>query len=92
MRGKYNIAEGLGIVALGRDLVSLDAILFNLTNRSILQSAGVNRAPIEMAQEEFGAYDRKALEESKNESGELAVTVAIMMKTRERWHGIIRSS
>jgi len=67
--GKYNIIEGLGVVAFGRDLVSLDAILLNLTDQSILQSAEVNRAPIDIAEEEFGAYDREALKESKMKVG-----------------------
>jgi len=67
--GKYNVVGGLGVVAFGRDLVSLDAILLNLTNQLILQSAEVNRMPIEIAQEEFGAYDREALKESKMKVG-----------------------
>jgi len=67
--GKYNIVEGFGVMAFGRDLVSLDAILLNLTDQSILQSAEVNRAPIDMAEEEFGAYDREALKESKMKMG-----------------------
>ncbi len=67
--GKYNVVEGFGVMALGRDLVSLDAILLNLTDQSILQSAEANRAPIDMAEEEFGAYDREALKESKMKVG-----------------------
>lgn len=67
--GKYNIVEGFGVMTFGRDLVSLDAILLNLTDQSILQSAEVNRAPIDMAEEEFGAYDREALKESKMKVG-----------------------
>lgn len=68
-RMKYNIIEGLGVVAFGRDLVSLDAILLNLTDQSILQSAESNRAPIDMAEEEFGAYNRDVLKESKMKVG-----------------------
>jgi uncharacterized protein (DUF362 family) len=67
--GKYNIAKNLGVVAFGRDLVSLDAILHNLTSQSLLQNAQTNRAPIEMAEKEFGAYDRAILEESKMKVG-----------------------
>jgi uncharacterized protein (DUF362 family) len=67
--GKYNIIEGLGVVAFGRDLVSLDAILLNLTEGLILQSAESNRAPIDMAEEEFGAYNRDVLKESKMKVG-----------------------
>ncbi len=68
-RMKYNIIEALEVVAFGRDLVSLDAILLNLTDQSILQVAELNRAPIDMAEEEFGAYDREALKESKMKVG-----------------------
>jgi len=67
--GKYNVGEGLGVAAFGRDLVSLDAILLNLTDQWMLQNAEVNRMPIEMAQEEFGAYDKEVLQESKMKVG-----------------------
>jgi uncharacterized protein (DUF362 family) len=67
--GKYNVVDGFGVMAFGRDLVSLDAILLNLTDQSILQSAEVNRTPIDMAEEEFGAYDREVLKESKMKVG-----------------------
>ncbi|MFQ5822381.1 MAG: DUF362 domain-containing protein, partial [Candidatus Heimdallarchaeota archaeon] len=68
-RMKYNIVEGLEIVAFGRDLVSLDAILLNLTDQWILQVPELNHEPIDMAQEEFGAYDKEALKESKIKVG-----------------------
>ncbi|MFX0202850.1 MAG: DUF362 domain-containing protein, partial [Candidatus Hodarchaeota archaeon] len=68
-RMKYNIVEGLGVVAFGRDLVSLDAILLNLTDQWILQVPEHNRMPIDMAEEEFGAYDREAFKESKIKVG-----------------------
>ena len=68
-RMEYNIIEGLEVVAFGRDLVSLDAILLNLTDQSILQVAELNRAPIDMAEEEFGIYDREVLKESKMKVG-----------------------
>jgi uncharacterized protein (DUF362 family) len=67
--GKYSVGEGLGVVAFGRDLVSLDAILLNLTDQWMLQNAEVNRMTIEMAQEEFGAYDKEVLKESKMKVG-----------------------
>jgi len=63
--GKYNIRENLGVIAFGRHLVSLDAILLNLTDQWIKDVTEVNRKPIDIAQEEFGAYDRKDLKESK---------------------------
>ncbi|HDZ18186.1 hypothetical protein LCGC14_0721030 [marine sediment metagenome] len=68
--GKYNIKEGFGVVAFGRHLVSLDAILLNLTDQWTRVVAKINRLPINMAQEEFGAYDREALKESKLEVGD----------------------
>ena len=63
--GKYNIIEDLGVVAFGRHLVSLDAILLNLTDQWIRQVEEINRAPIVLAEEEFGSYDRDILKESK---------------------------
>lgn len=68
--GRYNIEEGHGIVALGRDLLSLDAILLNLTDKSTLQSESVNIEPIDFAEEEFGAYDREVLKQSKIKVGD----------------------
>lgn len=62
---KYNIIEGLGVVAFGRDLVSLDAILCNLAG---FDFKGFN-AYINRAEEEFGAYDREILKESKMKGG-----------------------
>ena len=67
--GKYDIRENLGVIAFGRHLVSLDAILLSLTDQWIKQVEEVNRAPINMAQEEFGAYDREFLNESKLKVG-----------------------
>ncbi|KKL95592.1 hypothetical protein LCGC14_1853030 [marine sediment metagenome] len=55
--GKYNIIKDFGVVAFGRHLVSLDAILLNLTHQWIKEVAEINRVPIDKAQEEFGAYD-----------------------------------
>jgi len=63
--GKYNIIENLGIIAFGRHLVSLDAILLNLTEEWIRQVEKINRAPIVIAEEEFGSYNRDILKESK---------------------------
>ena len=68
-RMKYNIVEGLGVVAFGRDLVSLDAILLNLTDQWILQVPELNRVPIDIAEEEFGAYDRETIKASQMKVG-----------------------
>jgi len=67
--GKYNIIEELGVVTFGRHLVSLDAIILNLTDQWIKQVTEINKVPIDMAQEEFGAYDRGLLKESKLKVG-----------------------
>ena len=64
--GKYNVVEGMGFVAFGRSLPSLDAILLGLTDPSLRRIADVNRAPIEMSEKEFGAYDRSAVDEAKS--------------------------
>ena len=65
--GKYNIVEDLGVVAFGRDLVSLDAILCNIAERSRLRKT-IDRT-IDLAEEEFGAYDRKVLKDAKMKIG-----------------------
>jgi len=64
-RPKYNIIEGLGFVAFGRDLVSLDAILCNLAGFDFKEFWGY----IKLAEEEFGAYDRAVLKDSKMKAG-----------------------
>jgi len=65
--GRYNIVEGLGLVAFGRDLVSLDAILLNLNDHLMLQET--NRLALEVAEQEFGAYDRDVVKEAKMKVG-----------------------
>lgn len=67
--GKYSLSEGLGAVIFGRDLVSLDAILLNLSDPSKRWAARFNRTSIELAQEEFGAIDREAVKEAKVKMG-----------------------
>jgi len=67
--GKYNIIENLGVIAFGKHLVSLDAILLNLTDQWIRLVEEVNRAPIVLAEEEFGSYDKEILKESKKKVG-----------------------
>jgi len=62
---KYNVIKDLGFVAFGRDLVSLDAILCNLAGFDFKRFWGY----INLAEEEFGAYDREALKESKVKVG-----------------------
>jgi uncharacterized protein (DUF362 family) len=65
--GKYNIVKGLGVVAFGRDPVSLDAIFCNLAGFDLTEWG----AHIDMAEEEgLGAYDREALKESKTKVGD----------------------
>lgn len=63
--GRYKIVRGLGVVVFGRDAVSLDAIFCNLAGLDITSNGGY----IDMAGEEFGAYDLKVLDESKMKVG-----------------------
>jgi uncharacterized protein (DUF362 family) len=65
--GKYNIVKNMGIIAFSRDLVSLDAILCNLAGLNFKQFG----SHINLAEEEFGAYDREVLKESKMKVGNL---------------------
>lgn len=58
--GAYNIVRDLGVVALGRPLVSLDAVLCGLI--------GVDPEKIsylQLGEEAFGPYDRRHVEEAK---------------------------
>ena len=52
--GKYNISEGSGFVAIGRNLAALDALLLQLTDPSIRTIAEINTAPIARAEDELG--------------------------------------
>ncbi|MEE8570602.1 MAG: hypothetical protein V3S97_06390 [Candidatus Bathyarchaeia archaeon] len=61
----YNVVKDLGIIVFGRNLASLDAILLRLTEGSIVVSDEVNRKPIKLALEEFGAIDEEVLKEAK---------------------------
>ena len=68
--GKYNIIKAFGVVAFGRHLVSLDAILLNLTDQWITVVPKLNKVPIDIAQKEFGPYDKEFLKESKLKVGD----------------------
>jgi len=64
--GRYSIADGGGVIAMGKDLVSLDAILLNLSDPSRRQiEEATMRVPINQAEEEFGAIDREAIEDAR---------------------------
>ena len=65
--GRFNIVEGLGLVALGRDLVLLVAIVLSFNDHLTLQET--NRMALEIAEQEFGAYDREALKEARMKVG-----------------------
>ncbi len=58
---RYNIIENPGFMAFGRDLVSLDAILGNLAG---FDPKSFN-SYIDLAEKEFGPYDREAFKKSK---------------------------
>ena len=65
--GRYNIREGRGAIAFGRNLVELDALLLGISDpsqRNIVEA--INRAPINLAQDEFGAVDRTLLDEARD--------------------------
>jgi uncharacterized protein (DUF362 family) len=66
----YNIIKDLGVVVFGRNLASLDAILLNLTEESVHVSDELNRKPILLALEEFGAIDEEILQEAKMKVGD----------------------
>jgi uncharacterized protein (DUF362 family) len=62
---RNEIVNGLGLVAFGRDLVSLDTMFFNLLGFSFKHFRGyINKA------EEFGTYDRDAVKEAKMKVGD----------------------
>jgi len=65
--GRFSIVEGVGLLAFGRDLVSLDAILLSLTDHLKLQET--NRLALDLAEQEFGSYDRNVLKEAKMKVG-----------------------
>lgn len=69
-RMKYNISDGSGVLVFGRDLVSLDAILLNITDGEIFQDEKINRESIYLAEEEFGAVNQELLKESKEKVGQ----------------------
>lgn len=69
--GRYDVVEGLGFVACGRDLVSIDSLLLGLTEGRIGVAERVNREPIRLAEEEgLGASDDRALEAAKVKVGD----------------------
>ena len=64
--GRNEVVEGNGLVAFGRDLVSLDATFFSLLGFGLNHFRGyINRA-----EEEFGVYDRVAIKEAKMSVGD----------------------
>ena len=65
--GRFSIVESVGLLVFGRDLVSLDAILLNLTDHSKLQET--NRLALDLAEQEFGSYDRNVLKDAKMKVG-----------------------
>jgi hypothetical protein len=68
--GRYDIYEGTGFIALGRNLAALDALLLYLTDPSIRLIADLNRDPIDLAEDELNlAIDKDAFEEAKAKVG-----------------------
>jgi hypothetical protein len=67
--GKYNLGRGSGVIATGRDLVSIDALLLHLTDPNKRWVAELNRTSIELAEEVFGNVDRKDWRSAKEKVG-----------------------
>lgn len=67
--GKYNLGEGSGVIVFGRDLVSIDSILLNLSDPSKRWIADLNRNSVELAEHEFGSYDKETLKAAKMKVG-----------------------
>jgi hypothetical protein len=68
--GRFDMVDGLGFVAYGRNLIALDSLLMGLTEGWIGVAERVNREPIRLAEEEgLGASDDGALEEAKAKVG-----------------------
>lgn len=57
---RYNVAENLGVVAFGRHLVSLDAVLCGLLGFDYKDASY-----LKLAERVFGAYDRDHIKEAK---------------------------
>jgi hypothetical protein len=68
--GNYDIEPALGLVAQGRDLLTLDAILLSLSDPTQREYVESNLELVAEAEEEFGALDRKVLNEAKEEVGD----------------------
>ena len=62
--GRYNLSEGNGIVAFGRDLVSIDTLLLELSDPARRSIAALKRDSVALVQNEFGQVDKEVLEES----------------------------
>lgn len=63
---RYKVAQGLGVIALGRDPVSLDAIFCNLAGFDLTQFGGY----LEKANGVLGSYHKESLNESKTKAGD----------------------
>lgn len=68
--GKYTLVDAPGLVAAGSNLVSLDAMLLELTKDTIRSVPPLNQAPIDLAGDEFGPIDKTAVTQAKNQVGE----------------------
>jgi uncharacterized protein (DUF362 family) len=65
---RFNVLEGQGFVAFGKDLVELDTILLGLTKPYILQDEKSNVEPIIRAQQVFGRVDDELVRSAKQEA------------------------
>ena len=67
--GRYNVIEGPGLVVHGRDLVSLDGMLLELTKETINNVHSVNQVPIDLAEQEINPIDQSAVVQAKAQVG-----------------------
>ena len=67
--GRYSIVKAPGLIISGRDMVSLDAMLLELTKGVINNVPSINQDPIILAQEEFGPIDKIAIDKAKIQVG-----------------------
>ena len=68
--GRFDVVDGLGFVACGRDLVALDSLLLGLTEGWIEVADRINREPIRLAEEEgLGSSYGSTLEDARAKVG-----------------------
>jgi len=68
--GRYDLIDGFGVVATGKDLVALDSLMLRLNKKWINISEKVNVKPIQYAEEQgLGHADKEAINKAEEEIG-----------------------